>query len=65
MQALELPLLDERLCIGCGECVALCPVDCLEMGHALPWLPRPAACISCSVCVWVCPVDALALSAGD
>jgi ferredoxin len=58
----ELPLLDETLCTGCGDCVRLCPTDCLEMAGPLPWLPRPGDCVSCSLCVLVCPVTALRLA---
>ena len=61
----ELPLLDETLCTGCGDCVAVCPTACLEMAGPLPWLPRPAACVSCSLCVLVCPAGALALAAAE
>jgi NAD-dependent dihydropyrimidine dehydrogenase PreA subunit len=59
----ELPLLDETRCTGCGDCVPVCPTECLEMSHGIPWLPRPAACIPCAVCVLVCPVSALELAA--
>jgi len=59
----ELPLLDDTLCSGCGECVAVCPVDCLEMAGPLPWMPRPTACLSCTICVLICPVDALRMEA--
>jgi MinD superfamily P-loop ATPase len=61
MNAFELPALDETRCVGCGDCVVLCPTDCLEMAGALPWLPRPGHCISCGVCVCICPVQALAM----
>ena len=61
----ELPLLDETRCTGCGDCVAVCPVDCLEMAAALPWLPRPNACVSCALCVAVCPESALTLAAPE
>jgi formate hydrogenlyase subunit 6/NADH:ubiquinone oxidoreductase subunit I len=61
----ELPLLDEALCTGCGDCVALCPADCLEMAGPLPWLPRPGDCISCTVCVLVCPPGAVTMSEPD
>ena len=54
----ELPLLDETRCTGCGDCVPVCPTDCLEMSAGLPWLPRPHDCIGCEVCVLVCTVDA-------
>ena len=60
---LELPQLDETRCTGCGDCVFLCPTDCLEMGGPLPWMPRPRDCISCSLCVLICPADALSLAA--
>ena len=56
-----LPALDERLCTGCGRCVAVCPTECLAMAGPIPWLPRPADCISCGACVFLCPTAALAL----
>jgi MinD superfamily P-loop ATPase len=58
----ELPLLDESRCTGCGECVPVCPVDCLEMLGQIPWLPRPAECVSCSLCEIICPARAIKLS---
>ena len=59
----ELPVLDSTRCTGCGDCVAACPTECLEMAAALPWLPRPDACVSCALCCLVCPTDALRLAA--
>jgi MinD superfamily P-loop ATPase len=61
----DLPVLDERNCTGCGDCVAVCPADCLAMLGPLPWLPRPGACVSCDICVLVCPVQALELRQND
>jgi ferredoxin len=57
----DLPLLDETRCVGCGDCVAVCPTACLEMAGPQPWLPRPGDCIHCGVCVVVCPTAALVL----
>jgi len=56
-----LPVVDETLCTGCGDCPQVCPTNCLEMRGHIPWLPRPAHCISCSLCVLICPVGALRL----
>jgi NAD-dependent dihydropyrimidine dehydrogenase PreA subunit len=55
----ELPVLDESRCTGCGDCVTVCPTQCLEMSGPVPWLPRPRDCIRCELCVRVCPADAL------
>ena len=58
----DLPLLDETLCSGCGDCVPVCPTDCLDMRGPLPHLARPGDCVSCSLCVLVCPATALQLA---
>jgi len=58
----ELPILDDANCIGCGDCVAVCPTQCLEMRRQVPWLARPADCVSCAACVIVCPTEALSMS---
>jgi MinD superfamily P-loop ATPase len=58
----ELPVVDVALCTGCGDCVAVCPTDCLAMiGNRLPWLPRPLDCVSCSACELVCAPLAIRL----
>lgn len=56
-----LPELDDRRCTGCGDCVRVCPTDCLELLGRVVWLPRPADCIGCAACAAVCPTDALTL----
>jgi NAD-dependent dihydropyrimidine dehydrogenase PreA subunit len=61
--ARDLPALDETRCTGCGDCVPVCPTDCLEMQAGLPWLPRPDDCVSCNLCVLICPEQALQLAA--
>ena len=58
-----LPELDATRCTGCGDCVAVCPTDCLEILGRVAWLPRPADCISCALCADICPADAITLPA--
>jgi formate hydrogenlyase subunit 6/NADH:ubiquinone oxidoreductase subunit I len=62
---MDLPLLDPTLCTGCGDCVAACPTDCLEMAGPAPWLPRPLDCVSCGLCVLICPANALIMQTGE
>lgn len=41
-----------------GECVTVCPVDCIEEGPEQFYID-PDVCIDCGACVAVCPVDAI------
>jgi MinD superfamily P-loop ATPase containing an inserted ferredoxin domain len=47
-------------CIGekAGDCVAVCPVDCIEDGGD-QYLIDPDICISCGACEASCPVSAI------
>lgn len=61
----ELPHLDETRCTGCGDCVRVCPTDCLAMAGPLPWMPRPGDCVRCALCVLICPAEALHMAAPE
>lgn len=41
-----------------GECVDVCPVDCIEEGPEQYYID-PDVCIDCGACVSVCTVDAI------
>lgn len=57
----ELPQIDSRLCTLCGDCVRVCPTDCLQIVRSLEVLVTPQNCISCAVCAAVCPAGAIAM----
>ena len=50
--ALEKVVLTER-CMGCGACVAFCPLSCLEYVEGKPRLTKE--CEACDICSNICP----------
>lgn len=54
---IDLKFLPER-CDFCGCCVAVCPVDCIELEEARLSLDMNT-CILCGFCPRACPVNAL------
>ena len=45
-------------CDFCGACVAVCPVDSIDLYEAR--IEIKLTCIDCMLCVWICPVETLA-----
>ena len=46
-------------CDFCGTCVAVCPVDSIDLYEARIEIIA-SKCIDCMLCVWICPVETLA-----
>lgn len=55
----ELPVIDPRRCTSCGDCLRVCPTQCLVMVWQIPVVTEDQACIRCQVCAIVCPVEAV------
>lgn len=51
---------DEDACIGCGECVDICPVDALKMEEGTLLLDEEW-CIGCGVCATRCSTGAISM----
>lgn len=58
---------DETRCVGCGECVAECPVGIIRVrdGVAAILPHRHKACLRCQHCLAVCPVGAFSVDGVD
>ena len=54
----EYPKVDIDLCIGCGECVDMCPVNAIVMNDDKAFIIEDM-CRNCQKCVRVCPVGAI------
>jgi formate hydrogenlyase subunit 6/NADH:ubiquinone oxidoreductase subunit I len=61
----ELPEIDWRLCTLCGDCVDVCPTDCLTIAREIEVVLTPQTCINCGVCAAICPVEAIAMQSRD
>ena len=59
---------DAEKCIGCGECVDVCPVQAFELKDGKAVLVNAEECLGCECCIefceeWaitveeICPVD--------
>jgi NAD-dependent dihydropyrimidine dehydrogenase PreA subunit len=56
------PKVDQDTCIGCGNCLAVCPAEpnCFDV-EDVSTVVHPESCIDCGDCVEGCPVEAIEL----
>lgn len=52
---------DKQKCVGCGECVDVCPVSVYQLQNHKAEPLDAKACIGCEACVEVCPADAITI----
>ncbi len=55
------PVVDEAKCVGCEECVDICPVDVFEMKDGKSVVANGEDCEECESCIEVCEEDAIEL----
>lgn len=58
------PAVNHATCIGCGQCVTVCPdqVLTLQHGKAAPGDGELLGCIACGHCTAVCPTESIVVS---
>ena len=49
---------DKANCMGCSECVAVCPADAIRIISNKAVID-PNKCVKCGYCIEVCPVNAI------
>jgi NADH-quinone oxidoreductase subunit F len=52
-------VIDQDICIGCTQCVSVCPVDAISGEPKEAHKIDPEICTVCGSCEPVCPVDAI------
>ncbi|MGL5477699.1 MAG: 4Fe-4S binding protein, partial [Clostridium sp.] len=53
------PVVDQDLCIKCGQCKISCVYDAIEIGDEL--VINTDKCFGCGLCVTRCPKGALSI----
>jgi MinD superfamily P-loop ATPase len=54
-----LPTIDLDVCMGCGNCAALCPTQAVEIVDSKAAITKPSQCTYCDVCETFCPEGAI------
>ncbi len=50
---------DPEKCVGCGECVDICPVEVYELQDEKSVSVNEEECVGCESCIEVCEEDAI------
>ena len=53
---------DEEKCVGCGECVEICPADVFELQDEKSVPVNADECLGCESCIEVCEEEAITVS---
>jgi NAD-dependent dihydropyrimidine dehydrogenase PreA subunit len=56
------PEVDAEKCVGCGECVDVCPVEVYELQDEKSVPVNADECIGCESCVEACPQEAITVT---
>ena len=58
------PVINDETCLGCGQCVAICPDQVLRMDGGRPRAGEGMflGCIACGHCTAVCPTQSISVS---
>jgi len=55
-------VVDQEKCVGCEECVEVCPVDVYEMENEKSVPVNAEECLGCESCVEVCESEAITVT---
>lgn len=56
--------IDGQRCVGCEQCIGVCPVDAIRMEDGIA-VVDPSRCTGCGECLRTCPVEAISFPEGE
>lgn len=56
------PEVTPERCVGCGECVEICPGEVYELQNEISVPAYADACFGCESCIEVCEHDAITVT---
>lgn len=56
------PAVDQDKCVGCGECVDVCPAEVYELQDGKSNPVNAEECLGCESCVEVCQQSAITIT---
>src|SRR3990167_9867631 len=62
MSDYKIALIDESACIGCTQCLNVCPVDAIVGATQQMHTVMSQECIGCQLCLPPCPMDCICLT---
>ena len=58
-------VIDTELCIGCGQCVSVCPAQAISLNSDGKAVVNTSLCRGCRACVQECPVGAVRMTEAE
>lgn len=59
MRKMKKAVVDERLCVGCGCCVKVCPRGAIHVPKGIYAVVEKEACVGCGLCAKTCPASVI------